>query len=47
MTITAPQVHQATGAPGFLHLQSIDWMSRGHMLADVAAVIATMDIVFI
>ena len=33
-------------APGFLHLQSIDWMSKGHMLADVAAIIGTMDIVF-
>ncbi|MCC0064830.1 MAG: NADH-quinone oxidoreductase subunit D [Defluviimonas sp.] len=33
-------------APGYLHLQSIDWMARGHMLADVAAIIGTMDIVF-
>lgn len=33
-------------APGFLHLQSIDWMARGHMLADVSAIIGTMDIVF-
>lgn len=33
-------------APGFLHMQSMDWMTRGHMLADVSAVIATMDIVF-
>ena len=33
-------------APGFLHLQSIDWMAKGHMLADVAAIIGTMDIVF-
>ncbi|RNF35707.1 NADH-quinone oxidoreductase subunit D [Paracoccus methylarcula] len=33
-------------APGFLHLQSIDWMSKGHMLADVSAIIGTMDIVF-
>ncbi|UXU75217.1 MULTISPECIES: NADH-quinone oxidoreductase subunit D [unclassified Paracoccus (in: a-proteobacteria)] len=33
-------------APGFAHLQSIDWMSRGHMLADVPAIIATLDIVF-
>jgi len=33
-------------APGFLHLQSIDWMTKGHMLADVAAIIGTMDIVF-
>ncbi len=33
-------------APGFAHLQSIDWMSKGHMLADVPAIIATLDIVF-
>lgn len=33
-------------APGFLHLQSIDWMSKGHQLADVPAIIATLDIVF-
>ncbi|MDF3607356.1 NADH-quinone oxidoreductase subunit D [Paracoccus sp. DMF-8] len=33
-------------APGFAHLQSIDWMSRGHLLADVPAIIATLDIVF-
>ncbi|PPB81819.1 NADH dehydrogenase subunit D [Albidovulum inexpectatum] len=33
-------------APGFLHLQSIDWMAKGHMLADVAAIIGTMDVVF-
>ena len=33
-------------APGFAHLSSIDEMVRGHMLADVVAVIATQDIVF-
>ncbi|AGT09578.1 NADH-quinone oxidoreductase subunit D [Paracoccus aminophilus] len=33
-------------APGFAHLQSIDWISKGHMLADVPAIIATLDIVF-
>ncbi|WP_299358471.1 NADH-quinone oxidoreductase subunit D [uncultured Paracoccus sp.] len=33
-------------APGYLHLQSIDWLTRGHMLADVAAVIGSIDIVF-
>jgi NADH-quinone oxidoreductase subunit D len=33
-------------APGFLHLQSIDWMAKGHQLADVSAIIGTMDIVF-
>ncbi len=33
-------------APGFCHLQSLDWMCRGHMLADVPAVLGSMDIVF-
>jgi NADH-quinone oxidoreductase subunit D len=33
-------------APGFPHLASLDEMVRGHMLADVVAVIGTQDIVF-
>lgn len=33
-------------APGFLHLQSMDYVASGHQLADVAAIIGTMDIVF-
>lgn len=33
-------------APGFLHLQSLDFMSKGHMLADVVTIIGTQDIVF-
>jgi NADH-quinone oxidoreductase subunit D len=33
-------------APGFAHLAAIDEMVRGHMLADVVAVIGTQDIVF-
>jgi NADH-quinone oxidoreductase subunit D len=33
-------------APGFAHLQSLEFMSKGHMLADVVAIIGTMDIVF-
>lgn len=33
-------------APGFAHLQAMDYMARGHMMADVVALIATMDIVF-
>jgi len=33
-------------APGFVHLSSMDEMVRGHMLADVVAVIGTQDIVF-
>ncbi|MGD8206512.1 MAG: NADH-quinone oxidoreductase subunit D [Thiohalocapsa sp.] len=33
-------------APGFAHLAAMDEMSRGHMLADVVAIIGTMDIVF-
>ncbi|MGB5397659.1 MAG: NADH-quinone oxidoreductase subunit D [Gammaproteobacteria bacterium] len=33
-------------APGFAHLSAMDEMSRGHMLADVVAIIGTQDIVF-
>ena len=33
-------------APGFPHLQGIDFMSKGHMLADVVANIGSLDIVF-
>jgi NADH-quinone oxidoreductase subunit D len=33
-------------APGFLHLQSMDYIAGGHQLADVAAIIGTMDVVF-
>jgi NADH-quinone oxidoreductase subunit D len=33
-------------APGFPHLAAMDEMARGHMLADVVAIISSMDIVF-
>ncbi len=33
-------------APGFAFLQALDFMSKGHMLADVPAVIGSIDIVF-
>jgi NADH-quinone oxidoreductase subunit D len=33
-------------APGFPHLQALDEMSRGHMIADVVTIIGTQDIVF-
>lgn len=33
-------------APGFAHLQAMDYMCKGHMLADVGAVLGSMDIVF-
>ncbi len=33
-------------APGFAHLSGLDEMCRGHMLADVVAIIGTQDIVF-
>ena len=33
-------------APGFPHLQAMDWMNRGHMLADVSAILGSLDIVF-
>jgi NADH dehydrogenase (ubiquinone) Fe-S protein 2 len=33
-------------APGFFHLQALDFMSKGHLLADVVTIIGTQDIVF-
>jgi len=33
-------------APGYAHLQAMDYLSRGHMLADVAAILGSIDIVF-
>ena len=33
-------------APGFAHLQAIDYLSKGHLLADVVTIIGTLDIVF-
>ena len=33
-------------APGFAHLQAMDWLSRGHMIADVSAVLGSLDVVF-
>ncbi|MCF6126997.1 NADH-quinone oxidoreductase subunit D [Mesorhizobium sp. M7A.F.Ca.CA.001.07.2.1] len=33
-------------APSFAHLQAMDFLSRGHMIADVAAIIGSLDIVF-
>lgn len=33
-------------APGFAHLQALDFMSKGHMLADTVAIIGMMDVVF-
>ncbi|MBM3510020.1 MAG: NADH-quinone oxidoreductase subunit D [Alphaproteobacteria bacterium] len=33
-------------APGYAHLQSLDFMTRGHLLADTVAVIGSQDIVF-
>jgi NADH-quinone oxidoreductase subunit D len=32
--------------PGFAHLQGMDFMCRGHMLADVAGVLGSIDVVF-
>ncbi len=33
-------------APGFLHLQAMDYLCKGHQLADVAAILGSLDIVF-
>jgi len=34
-------------APGFAHLQGLDFMSKGHMIADVVTIIGTQDVVFL
>ena len=33
-------------APSFAHLQAMDFLTRGHMLADVTAILGSLDIVF-
>jgi len=33
-------------APGFAHLSAMDFLTRGHMLADVSAILGSIDIVF-
>jgi len=33
-------------APGFAHLQTLDHLSRGHLMADIAAILGSLDIVF-
>lgn len=33
-------------APGFAHLQALDALSKGHMLADVSAIVGSLDLVF-
>ena len=32
-------------APSFVHLGAFDYMSKGHMIADIIAIIGTIDIV--
>jgi NADH-quinone oxidoreductase subunit D len=33
-------------AASYPHLAAMDWMTRGHMLADVGAILGSLDIVF-
>ena len=33
-------------SPGFMHLQSINYLSKNHLIADVVTIIGTLDIVF-
>jgi NADH-quinone oxidoreductase subunit D len=33
-------------SPGFAHLQALDFMSKGHLLADLVTILGTQDIVF-
>jgi NADH-quinone oxidoreductase subunit D len=32
--------------PGFMHLQAINYFSKGHLIADIVTIIGTLDIVF-
>jgi NADH:ubiquinone oxidoreductase subunit D len=38
--------HHKIRAPGFVHLQGLNFMSKGHMLADVVTLIGAQNIVF-
>jgi NADH dehydrogenase (ubiquinone) Fe-S protein 2 len=38
--------HHKIRAPGFVHLQGLNFMSKHHMLADVVTIIGTQNIVF-
>lgn len=33
-------------APGFMHLQAMNYMAKGHLIADVVTIIGTLDVVF-
>ena len=33
-------------APGFAHLAALDKIGRGHFIADIVAIIGTLDVVF-
>jgi NADH-quinone oxidoreductase subunit D len=33
-------------APSYSHLQAMDWMCRGHMVADISAILGSLDVVF-
>jgi len=33
-------------SPGFMHLQAINFMTKGHLIADVVAIVGTLDLVF-
>lgn len=33
-------------APGFLHLQGLEFLAKGHLLADLVAIVGTLDLVF-
>ena len=45
---TAPtsRIAARSARPVFAHLQAMDYMCKGHMLADVSAVLGSLDIVF-
>ena len=46
LTETSPNSRCKIKAPGFAHLALIDHIGRNHMIADIVAIIGTLDVVF-
>ena len=46
LMVRTNRIAPRSARPGYLHLQAMDYVAGGHQLADVAAIIGTMDVVF-
>ncbi|WP_283842803.1 hypothetical protein [Bradyrhizobium sp. BR 10261] len=42
----SPSISVPSRSPGFAHLQAMDFLCKGHLLADVSAILGSLDIVF-